>query len=217
MIEADGAGAETPPVLSQKAGSVKAELARFRTSLVGRLLAIALLWAPVSAAANLDDRLLSDALALLPPQLSIPFDSGHLVVIEDYGEFIKAHAELGARPDLQEQGRRLYAFTISQSWPIYVNFEGHHILTKAYARPQGHWVAYFIAAVLVHEAVHARGDGRESPALLEELLLDRCFKRIGKLPAAVDTAKLAEYYLKAVEDERRRTSGLSEPERRAKR
>src|SRR6266478_2036385 len=36
---------------------------------------------------------------------------------------------------------------------------------KAYARPQGHWVAYFIAAVLVHEAVHARGDGRESPAL----------------------------------------------------
>jgi len=88
---------------------------------------------------------------------------------------------------------------------------------KAYARPQGHWVAYFIAAVLVHEAVHARGDGRESPALLEELLLDRCFKRIGKLPAAVDTAKLAEYYLKAVEDERRQTSGLSEPERRAKR
>jgi hypothetical protein len=160
--------------------------------------------------------LLRDALAQLPSQFSIPFDSGHLVVIEDYGEFIKAHAELGERPDLQEQGRRLYAFTVSQSWPIYINFEGHHILTAAYARPQGHWVAYFIAAVLVHEAVHARGDGRESAALLEELLLDRAFKRIGKLPAAVNTAKLAEYYLNAMEEERRRAAGSSEPVRRAK-
>jgi hypothetical protein len=98
MIEADGAGAETPPVLSQKAGSVKAELARFRTSLVGRLLAIALLWAPVSAAANLDDRLLSDALALLPPQLSIPFDSGHLVVIEDYRTTSESSVQRRGKP-----------------------------------------------------------------------------------------------------------------------
>jgi hypothetical protein len=217
MVKADGAGAETPPVLSRKAGSVKAALARFRTSLVGRLLAIALLWASVAAAANLDDRLLSDALALLPPQWSFPFDSGHLVVIEDYGEFIKAHAELGARSDLQEQGKQLYAFTISQSWPIYFNFDGHHSLTEAYARPEAHWVAYFIAAVLVHEAVHARGDARESIALLEELMLDRGFKRIGKLPALVDTDKLAEHYLNAVEEERGRTSGSSEPVRRAKR
>ena len=183
---------------------MKAESRKFKTSLAGRLLAIALLWAPAGAAASLDDRLLSDALGLLPPLWSFPFDSGHLVVIEDYGEFSKAHPELGTRSDLQDRGRPLYAFTIGQSWPIYVNFEGHHILTKAYARPDGHWVAYFIAGVLVHEAVHARGDARESTALLEELILDRGFKRIGKLPAAVDTAKLAEQYLSAVEEERGR-------------
>jgi len=168
-----------------------------------------LIGACTATAANLDNDLLAEALALLPPQWKFPFDPGHLVVIEDYGRFIGGHPELAARPDLQEQGKQLYAFTISQSWPIYFNFAGHHSLTGAYARPGGHYIAYVIAAVLVHEAVHARGEARESAALLEELLLDRSFQRAGKLPAQVRVIELTEQYLSALEDERSRLSSQS--------
>ena len=178
---------------------------------------MALVSASVAPAEHLDYDLLREALALLPPDLSFPLDGSHVVVIEDYAQFAKAHPELGARSDLQARGKRLYAFTIGQCWPIYFNFEGHHILTTAYARPRGHWVAYLIAAVLVHEAVHARGDARESAALLEELMLDRSFQRKGKLPAQVATDKLAEQYLSAIEQERSRTSEPSGPVRSAKR
>ena len=157
----------------------------------------------VAVAQNRNHDLLRQGLKLIPSHSSFPFDSGHLVVIEHYTDFIKAHPELQARPDLQQSGKQLYAFTISQSWPIYFNFEGHEILTEAYSRPGGEWVAYLVAAVLTHEAVHARGDSRESAALSEELKLDRLFYSQKKLPLHFDMAALMEQYRAALEEERR--------------
>jgi hypothetical protein len=151
---------------------------------------------------DLNHNLLRQGLKLLPNESSFPFDSSHLVVIENYADFIKAHPELQARPDLQQGGKELYAFTISQSWPIYFNFDGHEILTEAYSRAGGQWVAYLVAAVLTHEAVHARGDPRESAALSEELKLDRFFYSQKKLPLNFDLAALAEQYRAALEEER---------------
>ena len=62
--------------------------------------------------------------------------------------------------------------------------------------------------MLVHEQVHVRGDVRESSALLEELLIDRRFRREGKLPASVNLNELADQYLTALESERRGTPAL---------
>jgi hypothetical protein len=68
-------------------------------------------------------------------------------------------------------------------------------------------VAYFVAAVLAHEAVNAKGDARESAALSEELKLDRFFYSQNKLPTRFDFASLTEQYQTALEQE----GGVSSP------
>lgn len=167
-----------------------------------KLVLLAVLSASGAFAQDAEQRLLRDALHLLPPQWSFPLDSAHLVVIQDYGKFSESRPEFVLRPDLRESARHKFGFVLAGSWPIYLNLDGYNHLIAQYKEPGGQWVACLIASTFVHEQVHARGDMRESSALLEELLIDRRFQRQGMLPADTNLPELAEQYLKALESER---------------
>ena len=168
---------------------------------------VATLSASCALAQEAEKRLLRDALALLPPELSFPLDSRHLVVIHDYERFSRGSPELRERPDLREAGRHKFGFVLNLSWPIYLNFDGYEHLISRYENPEDKWIASLVASVLVHEQVHAKGDGRESSALLEELLIDRRFARQRRLPRDANLRALAEQYLTALETERGLVNG----------
>ena len=168
---------------------------------------VAALSASCAAAQEAERRLLQDAVALLPPEWSFPLDARHLVVIHDYRQFSRSLPELALHEDLRETGQHKFGFVLNLSWPIYLNLDGYEHLVARYDRPDGKWVACLIASVLVHEQVHARGDGRESGALLEELLMDRRFARQGRLPPDTNLPLLAEQYLLALEAERALSQG----------
>jgi hypothetical protein len=93
-----------------------------------------------------------------------------LAMVPDVAAFLEAHPDIAARPDLREKARHAFAFSISATWPIYVNLDSHQPL-----------IAFAIAGVLAHERVHATGTLNESAGFFAECELDRHFRERGKL------------------------------------
>jgi hypothetical protein len=145
--------------------------------------------------------LVSAAWSLLPPEQRFPCDSEHLVVIRDLAKFLRAHPDIAANAALLEKARHAFAFSISATWPIYINLDSHQSLGDAYTNSQ-RWVAFAVAGVLAHERVHAMGNLSESAALLAELRLDKCFRNEGKLPTAFDMPGLERQYIDALDKEK---------------
>jgi hypothetical protein len=123
------------------------------------------------------------------------------MVIDDYAAFLKAHPEIETNPELREKGRHAFAFTISASWPIYINLDDHRSLLDAYAAEPR--VAAVIAGVLTHEYRHATGVTSEAEALQAELEAGRHFRSQGLLPASFDLEGLERQYNNARVQERR--------------
>jgi len=90
-----------------------------------------------------------------------------------------------AGSDLREKGRHAFAFSISATWPIYINLDSHQPLVSAFLTSRL-WIAFAIAGVLAHERVHATGTPSESAGLFAEYELDRRFQEQGKLPREFD-------------------------------
>jgi hypothetical protein len=136
----------------------------------------------------------------LPSDQRFPCDPDHIVLVHDFAGFLKTHPDIAGRPDLREKARNAFAFSISATWPIYINLDSHRPLLDAYitSRP---WVAFAIAGVLAHERVHAAGDLSEAAGLLAEYELDRGFREQGKLPREFDLEGMKEQYLDALNQE----------------
>lgn len=138
----------------------------------------------------------------LPSDQRFPCDSEHIVLIHDFAGFLKAHPDIAARPDLCEKARNAFAFSISATWPIYINLDSHRQLVDAYVTSRT-WVAFAIAGVLAHERVHANGELSEAAGLLAEYELDRAFREQGKLPREFDLEGMKEQYRDALNQEAR--------------
>jgi len=164
---------------------------------------LALIPTSVGAQGDFYEQALNAAVRALPPEWAFPEDSAHIVLIRDYGAFLRTHPRIRDWPEFRRRGADAVAFSIPGSWPIFVNLDGHKPFFDAYGRPGGGWVVFILAGMLVHEQVHVRGDARESSALLEELLIDRRLRREGKLTSSVNLCELADQYLDALEAERR--------------
>jgi len=148
-------------------------------------------------------QVLNRALRALPPEWSFPDDDAHIILIRNYEDFLTSHPKIRDWPEFRKRGAESVAFSIPGSWPIFVNLDHHKPFFDVCAKPGGDWVIFVLAGMLVHEQVHVRGDARESSALLEELLMDRRFRREGRLPASVNLCELADQYLSALDSERR--------------
>jgi hypothetical protein len=109
-------------------------------------------------------------------------------MVPDFAAFLEAHPDIAARPDLREKARHAFAFSISATWPIYINLDSHQPLIDAFltSRP---WIAFAIAGVLAHERVHATGTLNESAGLFAEYDLDRHFREQGKLPSETASSR----------------------------
>jgi hypothetical protein len=136
----------------------------------------------------------------LPSDQRFPCDGEHIVLVPDFTGFLKAHPDIAARPDLREKARHAFAFSISATWPIYINLDSHQPLIDAFltSRP---WIAFAIAGVLAHERVHATGTLSESRGLLAEYELDCRFRERGKLPREFDLEGLRKQYREALDRE----------------
>ncbi len=141
----------------------------------------------------------------LSPEQRFPCDADHLVVIQDFAGFLKAHPDLAAHADLREKARHAFAFSISAAWPIYINLDSHQPFVDAYTHSSP-WIAFAVAGVLVHEKVHVMGNPNESPALLAEFEVDKRFQNEGKLPAAFDLHVLERQYREALDYEQKSTA-----------
>jgi hypothetical protein len=133
----------------------------------------------------------------LPSDQRFPCDAEHVVLVPDFARFLESHADIAARPDLREKARHAFAFSISATWPIYINLDSHRPLVNAFltSRP---WIAFAIAGVLAHERVHATGTLSESAGLFAEYELDRRFSEQGKLPREFDLQALKAQYRNAL-------------------
>jgi hypothetical protein len=128
--------------------------------------------------------LLAAAWKALPLEQRFPCDPEHLAIVEDYAAFLEGHPDVAADPVLREKGRHAIAFVVSMSWPIYINLDSHRQMVEAYR--SNSWMAFAVAAMLVHERVHATGEASEAAGLRAELSLDQRFRKAGKLPARFD-------------------------------
>jgi hypothetical protein len=150
-----------------------------------------------------DIPLISAAWNSLPAERRFPCDPDHLAVILDFEAFLKAHPDLAANATLRERGRQAFAFTITASWPIYINLGPHQAIADAYNGSQ-RWIAFAIAGVLAHERVHAMGDLSEAAGLLAEFQLDQRFQSEGRLPTVFDIRGLERQYRDALSQEKAR-------------
>jgi hypothetical protein len=171
--------------------------------LPAQFLSILLLWGTAhfaNAERCTENPLIDAAWHRLPPDLRFPCDSGHLELVPDFAGFLTAHPDIAARPDLHEKARHAFAFSISATWPIYINLDSHQPLVNAFvtSRP---WIAFAIAGVLAHERIHANGELSEAAGLLAEYELDRRFWEQGKLPREFDLEGMREQYRDALNQE----------------
>jgi hypothetical protein len=146
----------------------------------------------------------------LPSDQRFPCDAEHIVLVPDFAGFLKAHPDIAARPDLREKARHAFAFSISSTWPIYINLDSHQPLVHAFltSRP---WIAFAIAGVLAHERVHATGTLSESRGLSAEYELDRRFREQGKLPREFDLEGMKKQCREALNQEEQKEEHPNSP------
>ena len=145
--------------------------------------------------------LITAAWHVLASDQRFPCDAGHLVLIEKFTDFLRAHPAITATAKLREKARQAFAFSIDSTWPIYINLDSHEAIVEAYMGSQ-RWVAFAIAGVLVHERVHAMGNPSEAAALLAEFQTDKRFRNENKLPPTFDLQAVARQYRDAIAEEK---------------
>ena len=139
----------------------------------------------------------------LPAALRFPCDAQHLIVVRDYAAFLKNHPAIASNDVLRENGRHAIGLTLSATWPIYINLDGHRVLPNRFDQGIYH-MAYAMAGILVHERVHAMGTLSESAAMLEEYRLAEVFQMENKLtPLVFNFRALHRNYVRALVEELR--------------
>ncbi|MBV9760274.1 MAG: hypothetical protein JO340_06915 [Acidobacteriaceae bacterium] len=149
------------------------------------------------------DDFIDEVLRSMPQGYEIPCD--RVVVVKDFGAFLRGMPDLRAKPELVAKAHRSIAFTINATWPIYFNFDQYKLLAETHTRTRQDAILWMMVVVSGHELTHAMGDADESDALLTELSLLSRFMHEGKIPADfnIDFKELKQQFVRAIKTEDR--------------
>ena len=134
-------------------------------------------------------QVVQQAYANLPAGDRFPCDAAHIVHIRDlHAVMLRAAGEAyAANPRykaIEAHLRELLGFTFASRYPIYLNIPDNKL--GLLDRRHDPTAVYRLACVLVHENVHAGGNGDEVTGYEKELSCLKSFKNRGRLPARFD-------------------------------